>query len=194
MQRITYRIVDALWLFGFEVSFRKTEVLHQPIHYEEHRPAHVTIGEVELKSTQQFTYQECIISYVTGIDDEIANRLSKANSSLGRLYKRVWNNKNLNNNTKIRLLPGIYHSPLRLRDLVLLPQLHPILEQSYQCCLCTILNIYGCDVATNLEILEQVEIPSIEGMQPTCHFRKGYIHSVSITKSNSHLTQGNPNS
>ena len=49
---ITSCFADASRLFGLDVSLRKTEVFHQPILPEELRPPRVTIGDVELISTQ----------------------------------------------------------------------------------------------------------------------------------------------
>jgi len=74
---------------------KKTEVLHQPAPQEEYRLPHINIGETKLKTVHQFTYLGCTISSGAKIDREIDNRLAKANSAFGRLYKRVWANKQL---------------------------------------------------------------------------------------------------
>ena len=103
LQRVTSCFADASRLFGLEVSLKKTEVLHQPAPNEEYRPPHISISGTELKTTQQLTYLGCTISSDGKIDNEIDNRLAKANSSFVRLYKRVWNNKNLKSKTKIRV-------------------------------------------------------------------------------------------
>ena len=87
LQRVTSCFADALRLFGLEVSLKKTEVLHQPTPHEEYRPPHISIGDSELKSTQQFSYLGCTISSDAKIDKEVDNRLAKANNSFGRLYK-----------------------------------------------------------------------------------------------------------
>ena len=126
--QITSCLADASWLFGHDVNLRETEVLHHPIPREEHRPPNVTIGDVELKSTQQFTYLSCIISSDTRIDKENDKKLLKANSSFGRLYKRVWRNNSLKNKAKTGIqvyrAAFSYYSPLWLRDLGHLPQSH----------------------------------------------------------------------
>ena len=166
LQRITTCFADASRLFGLEVSLKKTEVLHQPAPHEDDHQPHITIGNTELKTTQQFTYLGCTISSDARVDKEIDNRLSKANSSFGRLYKRVWNNKHLKTQTKIRVYRAVvlttllygsetwvtYRSHIRL------------LERFHQRCLRTILNIHWSDYVTNVEVLEQAEIPSIEAM------------------------------
>ena len=72
----------------------------QPAPREEYRPPHITIGETELKSVQQFTYLGCTILSDARIDKEIDNRLAKANNAFCRLYKRVWNNEHLKKSTQ----------------------------------------------------------------------------------------------
>ena len=89
LQRITSCFVDASQLFGLHTSLMKTEVLHQPILREEYHPPHITIGNVKLKSTQQFSYLGGIVSSDARIYKEIDNRPSKANGSFDWLYKRV---------------------------------------------------------------------------------------------------------
>ncbi|XP_076061594.1 uncharacterized protein LOC143037342 [Oratosquilla oratoria] len=166
LQHITSCFADASRLFGLEVSLKKTEVLHQPAPQINYQQPHITIGDTELKSTQHFTYLGCTISSDARIDKEIDNRLSKANSSFGKLYKRVWNNKNLKSKTKIRVYRAVvlttllygsetwvtYRSHIRL------------LERFQQRCLRTILNIHWRDFVTNVEVLERAETPSIEAM------------------------------
>ena len=86
LQRITSCITDTSLLFGLHFSLIKTEVLHQPVTREQHRPPCNIVGDVKLKSTQHFTHLRCIISSNSWIDKEIANRLSKANNSFCCLY------------------------------------------------------------------------------------------------------------
>ena len=76
--------------FVHEVSFKKTEVLHQPAPLEEYRPPHITIGGTELKTVHQLTYLGCTITLDAKIDREVDNRLAKANSAFGRLCNRLW--------------------------------------------------------------------------------------------------------
>ena len=166
LQRVTCYFADASRLFGLEISLKKMEVLHQPAPHEEYRPPHISIGDTELKTTQQFIYLGCTISSDAKIDKEIDNRLAKANSSFGKLYKRVWNNKSLKNKMKI----GVY------RAVVLTTLLYGsetwvtchshirLLQCFHQRCLCIILNIHWSDFITNVEVLEQAEISSIEAM------------------------------
>ena len=79
---------EAARLFRFEVNLKKTEVFQQPALLEEYCPPHITIGVTELKAVHQFSYLGCTITSDTKIDREGDNRLAKANSAFGRLYKR----------------------------------------------------------------------------------------------------------
>ena len=101
LQHITACFADAAQLFGLKVRLKKTEVLHHPAPHEDYHLPIIIIDETELKSVQQFTNLLCIISSDTRIDKEVNNRLAKASSAFGRLYKRVWSNKNLKSKTKI---------------------------------------------------------------------------------------------
>ena len=73
LQCMTSCFADVWRLFGLEVSLKKTEVLHQPTPHEENRPPHISIGDTELKSTLQFTYLGCTISFDAKIDKAIDN-------------------------------------------------------------------------------------------------------------------------
>ena len=92
LQHLASCFAEAAQFFGFEISLKKTEVLHLPAPQEEYRPPFITIGETELKAVHQFTYLECTITSDAKIDREVDKRLAKANSAFSRLYKRVWNN------------------------------------------------------------------------------------------------------
>ena len=166
LQRLTSCFAEAAQLFGLEISLKKTEVLHQPAPQEEYHPPHISIDETELNTVHKFAYLGCIISSDAKIDMEIDNRLAKANSAFGLLYKRVWGNKHLKNSTKISvyraavltaLLYGseswvTYRCQLRL------------LERFHQRCLRTILNIHWSEFVSNVEVLEQAKLTSIEAM------------------------------
>ena len=51
-------------------------------------PNKITISGIELKTVHQFTYLGCTITSYTKIDREVDNRLAKANTTFGRLYKK----------------------------------------------------------------------------------------------------------
>ena len=84
LKNITSCFADASKRFVLEISLWKTDVLLQFVTRIEHRQPHVTIGDVELKSTQQITCLGFINSFDARIVNEIGNSLSKANNSFRR--------------------------------------------------------------------------------------------------------------
>ena len=157
LQCITSCFANAAQLFGLEVSLKKMEVLYQPAPQEVYHPPHITIGETELKPVQQFSYLGCTISSDARIDKEADNRLAKARSAFGRLYKRVWNNKNLKIQTKISVYRTVLLTTLLYcsEAWVTYPSHVLLLERFHQRCLRTLLNIHWSEFITNVEVLEQ---------------------------------------
>ena len=166
LQRVTSCFAEATQLFGLEVSLKKTEVLHQPAPQEAYCPPHITIGETELKAVQQFTYLGCTISSDARIDKEVDNRLAKASSAFGRLHSRVWNNKHLKKATKISVYRAVVLTTLLYGSESWVTYGHHLrlLERFHQRCLRSILNIHWSDYITNVEVLQQAGITSVEAM------------------------------
>ncbi|TWW65546.1 hypothetical protein D4764_21G0004460 [Takifugu flavidus] len=95
LQIIVDRFAEAARLFGLMISLSKTEVMHQPAPGTSAPPPNVSIEGTELKVVEQFKYLGSTISCDGSLDKEIAQRISKASQSLGRLRTRVINNKNM---------------------------------------------------------------------------------------------------
>jgi len=140
--------------------------LHQPSLQEEYHPPHISIGQSELKTVHQFCYLGCTISSDAKIDKEIDNRLAKASSAFGRLYKRVWNNRHLKKGTKISVYRAAVLTTLLYgaESWVTYRRHLRLLERFHQRCLRSILNIHWSDFVTNIEVLERAEVNSIEAM------------------------------
>ena len=157
LQRVTSCFTDASRLFGLGVNLKKTEVPYQSAPHEEYRSPHISIGDTELISTQQFTYLGCTILSDVKIDKEIDNRLAKSNCSFGRLYKRVWNNKSLKYKSKIRVYRAVVLTTLLYSSETWVTSYRShlrLLKRFHQRCLRTILNIHWNDFITNIEVLE----------------------------------------
>jgi len=115
-------------------------------------------------SLRQFTYLGCTITSDAKIDKEVDNRLAKASCAFGRLYKRVWNNKHLKKNTKISVCRAVVLTTLLYGSESWVTYRLHLLECFHQRCLRIILNIHWSDYITNVEVLQQVVIASIEAM------------------------------
>ena len=90
--------------FGFTISTKKTEVMHQPAPRKMYHEPHIYVHDEPLQSTYSFTYVGSTISREANIDVEVNNRLSKANSAFGRLRKKVWDRRGISQETK----PKVY--------------------------------------------------------------------------------------
>ena len=173
LQCLTSCFAEAAQLFGLQVSLKKTEVLHQPAPREEYHPPHITTGVDVLKPVHQFTYLGCAITSDAKIDREVDNRLAKANSAFGRLYKRVWNSKHLKNVTKISVYRAVVLTTLLYGSESWVTYRHHLrlLERFHQRCLRIILKIHWSNFVTNVEVLQLAEITSIEAMLLKSQFR-----------------------
>ena len=179
-----YVIVGIAWYTGvcslcnlasdLEVSLKKTEVLYQPVPKETYCLPHITVGETELKAVQQFTYLGCTITSDTKINKEVDNRLAKANSAFGRLYSHVWSNKHLKIATTISIYRAVVLPTLLYGSETWVTYSHHLrlLERFHQRCLRSIFNIHWSNYVTNVEVLQQAGITSIEAMMLKTQLRR----------------------
>ena len=94
MLLITFLFAEAAQLSGLRVSIKKMESPSLAEPQEEYRSPSISINETEVKSVHQFNYLGCVISSEDRIDKEVDNRLAKANRTLVRLCRHVWNKQN----------------------------------------------------------------------------------------------------
>ena len=79
MQQCVNHFSRACDNFGFTISTRKTEVMHQPAPRKMYHEPHIFVNDEPLKATDSFTYLGSTLSREANIDVEVNNRLSKAN-------------------------------------------------------------------------------------------------------------------
>ena len=84
MQQCVNHFSRACDNFGFTISTKKTEVMHQPAPRKMHHEPHIFVNDEQLKATDSFTYLGSTLSREANIDVEVDNRLSKANSAFGK--------------------------------------------------------------------------------------------------------------
>ena len=166
LQHITACFAEAAEIFGLEVSIKKTVILHQPVNnVTQNRPA-ISIGASKLDVVEDFTYLGCVVSADAKLDKDIANRLDKANKALGKLNKRVWYNKNLRTDTKLKVYKAIIlptllygaeswvHYRKHLRSL----------DRFHQRCLRKIIKVHWFDFVSNNEVLKRTKCLSIHAI------------------------------
>ena len=166
LQTITERFSEAARLFGLTISISKTEALHQPAPGSTAASPTITIDGSELKTVDQFKYLGSIISADGSLDREIAARISKASQSLGRLRTRVMSNRNVRLSTKIKVYKAVVLSSLLYgcESWTLYRRHMKQLERFHLRSLRSLLGIKWQDRVTNLEVLEQASLVSIEAM------------------------------
>ena len=71
--------------FGFTISTKKTEVMHQPAPRKMYHEPNIVVNDEPLKATDSSTYSGSTLSREANIDVEVNNILSKANSAFGRI-------------------------------------------------------------------------------------------------------------
>ncbi|KAL8588325.1 hypothetical protein ACOMHN_019590 [Nucella lapillus] len=164
LQRLTDSLSAATKHFGLTISIKKTEVMFQPSKGSTANTPEIKIDVKVLNNVDSFTYLGSSLTFSNSLDKEISTRIAKANASYGRLHKRVWNERGLKLETKCAvyravvltaLLYGceswaIYHRHVKL------------LDQFHQCCLRRILNIKWYHRVSNLKVLLQAQMPSID--------------------------------
>ena len=111
-------------------------------------------------------YLGSVISNDATVSKDLDNRLSKANSSFGRLSKRVWQSHSLRLSTKIQVYTAVAVSTL-LYDAetwVLYRKQIRLLERFHKHCFRSILGIKWQDHVSDEEVLKRASLPSIESV------------------------------
>ena len=77
MQQCVNHFSRACDNFGFTISTKKTEVMHQPAPRKMYHEPHIFVNDEPLKATDSFTYLGSTLSREANIDVEVNNRLPK---------------------------------------------------------------------------------------------------------------------
>nr|VZI06720.1 unnamed protein product [Spirometra erinaceieuropaei] len=110
MQRSMDLFSAACEHFGLVINTQKTVVMHQPPPNSATAPnasAQISVNGTLLQMVENFPYLVSTLSRTTKIDDEVANRISKANQAFGRLQSTVWNRHGLQLNTKLKMYKAV---------------------------------------------------------------------------------------
>ena len=165
LQHIVNRLSVAAKNFGLIISLKKTELLYQSPPRQAYSPPHISIDGTHLNTMEHFTYLGSIISNDATVSKDLDNRLSKANSSFGRLSRRVFQSHLLSLSTKIKVYTAIIVPTLLYgaETWVLYRTQIRLLEQFHRRCLCSILGMKWQD-----------QILSIVG-KTMCHTKKSLV-------------------
>ena len=82
-------------------------MLYQPPPREAYSPPHISTDGTNLNAVEHFTYLGSVICNDATVSKDLDNRLSKANSSLGRLSKKVWQRHSFRLSTKLHVYRAV---------------------------------------------------------------------------------------
>ncbi|BHF60852.1 hypothetical protein SprV_0100382100 [Sparganum proliferum] len=109
MQRSMDLFAAACENFGLVINTQKTVVMHQPPPNSATAPnaPQISVNGTQLPVVENFPYLGSTLSGNTKIDDEVANRISKASQAFGRLRSTVWNRHGLQLSTKLKMYKAV---------------------------------------------------------------------------------------
>nr|VZI50361.1 unnamed protein product [Spirometra erinaceieuropaei] len=117
MQRSMDLFSAAFENFGLVINTQKTVVMHQAPPNSAtapNAPPQISVKGTQLQVMENFPNLGSTLSRNTKIDDEVANRISKASQAFGRLQSTVWNRHGLQLSTKLKMykvviLPTLFY-------------------------------------------------------------------------------------
>ncbi|VDM00195.1 unnamed protein product [Schistocephalus solidus] len=89
--------------FGLIINTVKMVVMRQPPPSAEYNAPRINVNGAQLKNVETFAYLGSTLSRNTRIDDEVAQRISKASQAFDRLQASVWNRHGIHLNTKLKM-------------------------------------------------------------------------------------------
>nr|VZI46168.1 unnamed protein product [Spirometra erinaceieuropaei] len=100
--------------FGLVINTQKTVVMPQPPTHSAAPPnaQQINVNGTQLQVVENFPYLGSTLSSNTNIDDEVANRISKASQAFSRLQSTVWNRHGLQLSTKLKMYKAVILSTL----------------------------------------------------------------------------------
>nr|VZI42375.1 unnamed protein product [Spirometra erinaceieuropaei] len=95
--------------FGLVINTQKTVVMHQPPPNSATALSapQISVNGTQMQVVENFPYLDSTLSRNTKIDDEVANRISKASLAFGRLQSTVWNRHGLQLSTKLKMYRAV---------------------------------------------------------------------------------------
>nr|VZI34571.1 unnamed protein product [Spirometra erinaceieuropaei] len=154
--------------FGLVVNTQKTVVMHQPQLNTAAPPnaPHISVNRTQLQVVENFPSLGSTLSRNNKIDDEVANRISKASQAFGRLQSTVWNRHILKLSTKLKNYKAVILLTLLYAArtwTVYTKQAHR-LNHFHLSCLRRILRLNWQDRVPDTDVLEWTEILSLYTM------------------------------
>nr|VZI43743.1 unnamed protein product [Spirometra erinaceieuropaei] len=169
MQRSMDLFSAACENFGLVINTQKTVVMHQPPPNPAtapNAPPQINVNGTQLQVVENFPYLCSTLSRNTKIDDEVANRISKASQAFGRLQSTVWNRHGLQLSTKLKMYKAVILPTLLYgaETWTVYTRQARRLNHFHLSCLRRILRLNWQDGIPDTEVLERTGILSIYSM------------------------------
>ncbi|BHF78991.1 hypothetical protein SprV_0602210800 [Sparganum proliferum] len=168
MQRSMNLFSAACENFGLVINTQKTVVMHQPPPNSVTAPnaPKISVNGTQLQVVENYPYLGSTLSRNTKIDDEVANRISKASQAFGRLQSTVWNRHSLQMSTKLKMykdmiLPTLLYGA---ETWTVYTKQARRLNHFHLSCLRSILSLNWQDRIPDTDVLERTGILSIYTM------------------------------
>ncbi len=152
--------------FGLTISTKKTEVMYQPATGKLYTEPTITVHNVKLPATDNFTYLGSTLSRSVNIDAEVNTRIAKASAAFGRLRNKVWEREGITQDTKLKVYQAIVMPTLLYGcETWTVYQRHArTLNRFHLNCLRKILRIRWQDKIPDTEVLTRSNMMSIHTM------------------------------
>ncbi|BHF78098.1 hypothetical protein SprV_0602120800 [Sparganum proliferum] len=172
MQRSMDLFSAACENFGLVINTQKTVVMHQPppnsatATAPNAPPPQISVNGTQLQVVENFPYLGSTLSGNTKIDDEVANRISKASQTFGRLRSTVWNRHGLQLSTKLKMYKAVILPTLLYgaETWTVYTKQARRLNHFHLSCLRRILRLNWQDRIPDTDVLERTGILSIYAM------------------------------
>ncbi|BHF69972.1 hypothetical protein SprV_0301301900 [Sparganum proliferum] len=169
MQRSMDLFSAACENFGLVINTQKTVVMHPPppnSATSPNAPPQISVNGTQLQVVENFPYLGSTLSRSTKIDDEVANRISKASQAFGRLRNTVWNRHGLQMSTKLKMYKAVILPTLLYgaETWTVYTKQARRLNHFYLSCLRRILRLNWQDRIPDTDVLERTGILSIYAM------------------------------
>ncbi|VDL97746.1 unnamed protein product [Schistocephalus solidus] len=140
--------------------------MHRPPPSAEYNAPRINVNRAQLKNVETFAYLGSTLSRSTRIDDEVAQRISKAGQAFGRLQASVWNRHGSHLNTKLKMYKAVVLTTLLygVEARTVYSNQTKKLNHFHLSCLRRILKLRWHDRIPDTEVLERTGILSIHVM------------------------------
>ena len=181
MQQSVNNFKQAYERFGLTINAKKNKVLAQPAPGSPIPDFNIFMSDTPLEQVDHFPYLGSVLSSQCNSEKDVDTRICAAHVAFGRLYHRVFGNKNLKQQTKLMVYHAVVISTLLYgcEAWTLYSREIKKLERFHQQKLRSILNIKWEDYITNIAVLEKAHSNSIEANIIKHQLRwTGHVHRM----------------